>query len=164
MMIALVATLGLTNLNAQEFNLGISAGLPIGDAGDIATFSAIVDANYLFDVSEKFQAGPMASLSYSFGDEIEGSVEGFDVSIELDDPIFLPIGGAARYQASEDFTLGLDLGYALGLTDGLDGGFYYAPKVQYGVTETLDIVAAYRGISVDGGSFDIISLGVEFGL
>jgi hypothetical protein len=46
--------------------------------------------------------------------------------------------------------------------DGNDGGFYYAPRVQYGVSDALDIVLSYRGVS-DDGSFDVINLGVEFG-
>ena len=45
-----------------------------------------------------------------------------------------------------------------------DGGFYYAPKVQYGISETIDIVLAYKGVSLEGGSFDSITLGVEFRL
>lgn len=161
---AAIAVFGLSNVDAQEFKVGLSAGLPIGDVGDFYTFSVIADANYLFDVSEEFQVGPMAGLSYSFGEDIEGSVGDVSIEIEAEDAIFLPIGGAARFNLSENFTLGADLGYAIGVSDGFDGGFYYAPKVQYGISESLDIVASYRGVSADGGSFDIISLGVEFGL
>ncbi len=161
---AAIALFSLANVNAQEFNLGISAGLPIGDFSDLFSFSAIADVNYLFDVSEEFQVGPMAGLSYSFGEEFEADFGDFEVEGSVEDAIFLPIGGAARFNISENFTLGADLGYALGISDGLDGGFYYAPKVQYGVSQSLDIVAAYRGVSVDGGSFNIVSLGVEFGL
>tara|TARA_E500000318_G_scaffold81715_1_gene77006 strand:- start:79 stop:180 length:102 start_codon:yes stop_codon:yes gene_type:complete len=32
------------------------------------------------------------------------------------------------------------------------------------VSEAIDIVLAYRGVSLDGGSWDIISLGLEFGI
>ena len=63
------------------------------------------------------------------------------------------------------FILGADLGYAIGVSPSdNDGGFYYAPRIQYGVSESIDIVLAYRGISVDGGSFDVLTLGIEFGL
>lgn len=147
---------GLSCVKAQDLNGGIHLGLPIGDAGDISTFSLIADLNYLFEVSEEFKVGPSVGYSHSFGDEIMG--------FEIDDIQFLPIAAAGRYSFSPEFSAGVDLGYALGITDGLDGGFYYAPRVAYSVTEMIDLVLAYRGVSLDGGSFDILSLGVEFDL
>jgi len=149
------------NLNAQNFNAGISAGLPIGDAGDFFTFNVTLDVNYLWEVSEDFKAGIATGYSNSFGDSVDGGVFG---SIDIPDVQFLPIAGAGRFNVSDDFIIGADLGYALGINDGNDGGFYYAPRAQYSVSETIDVVAAYRGVSIEGGSFDVITLGVEFGL
>ncbi len=163
MLCAAIAVFGLTNVNAQEFNVGASAGLPIGDAGDFATFSVLLDVNYLWEVSDKFEAGAAIGFSHSFGEDQSVSIGDFEVESEAQDISFLPIGAAGRFNVSESFTIGADIGYAVGINDGNDGGFYYAPKLQYGVSESLDIVAAYRGVSVEGGSFDIVSLGVEFG-
>jgi hypothetical protein len=138
-------------LSAQEANIGLSGALPIGDVGDITTFGLNLDANYLWEVSEQFDLGVAAGYHYYFGEDIDFG--------------FLPIAAAARFNASEDFTIGADVGYALGINpDGNDGGFYYAPKIQYSVSEALDIVFAYKGVSLDGVSFDAISLGIEFGL
>lgn len=147
--------------NAQgQFRAGISGGLPIGDAGDFATFAIAVDLGYLFDISDEFSAGPTAGYSHSFGDEIMAG----PVTINLDDVQFIPLGGAARYEVAPNFALGADLGYAIGVSDGNDGGFYYSPRAQYSVSEAIDIVVAFRGVSLDGGSWDIISAGVEFGI
>lgn len=152
---------GLATMQAQgDFKAGIHAGLPIGDAGDLATFSIAVDLGYLFDVSDNFQAGPTIGFSQSFGDEIDTGIGTF----EVDDVQFLPIAAAGRFHATDEFSLGLDLGYALGINDGNDGGFYYAPRAAYSLSETLDLVLAYRGVSLDGGSWDIISLGLEIDL
>lgn len=159
-LLAAVAVFGLANVNAQDFNLGINAGLPIGDSGDISSFSLILDANFLWQVSDQFDAGIASGFSHSFGKKVTVANENFNFR----DVSFIPIAGAARFNVSEQFTLGVDLGYAIGVSDGNDGGFYYAPKVQYGVSETIDIVLAYRGVSLDGGSFDILSAGVEFSL
>lgn len=157
---AAVAVLGLTQAKAQDFNLGISAGLPLGDAGDISSFSLILDINYLWQVSDQFDAGIASGYSHSFGkDEKIGGV-----SFDYGDFSYIPVAGAARFNVSEQFTVGADVGYGIGINDGNDGGFYYAPKVQYGLTETLDIVVAYRGMSRHGGSFDILSAGIEFNL
>lgn len=155
---AAFAVLAFASVSAQgQFKAGISGALPIGDAGDLSTFGVVVEAAYLFEVSESFHAGPTAGIGHYFGDEIAG--------FEIDDATFLPIGAAGRFGVSEDFTLGADLGYGIGIApDGNDGGFYYSPRAQYSVSESIDIVLAYRGVSLDGGSWDSISLGVEFGL
>lgn len=147
--------------DGNGFKAGISAGLPIGDAGDGWTFNVTLDLNFLWEVSDSFNAGIATGYSHSFGDTIDLGTFG---TVELDDAQFLPIAGAARFNVSEDFILGADLGYAIGLNDGNDGGFYYAPRIQYSVSSSIDIVAAYRGVSLDGGSFDVITLGIEFGL
>jgi len=161
MLLAAVAVFGLSSVNAQDFNAGISAGLPMGDAGDFTTFGISLDVNYLWEVSEEFDAGITTGYQHYFGD----SVDILGTTFDFEDFGFLPIAAAARYSVSEKFTVGADLGYALGVSpDGNDGGFYYAPKIQFGVTDSLDIVFAYRGVSLDGGSFDSITLGVEFGL
>ena len=152
--LAAMAVFGLTSVNAQEFKGSVYGGLPIGDAGDITTFTIGVDLSYLFEVSESFMAGPSLGFNNSF----------LDSDFIGDDIQFLPVAAAARYSVSDEFTLGADLGYAVGINEGNDGGFYYSPRVAYGVTDSIDIVAAYRGVSADGGSFDVISLGVEFGL
>ncbi len=158
---AVLAVLGLSNLSAQgQFNAGIGGGIPIGDAGDFATFAIAVDLGYLFEISDEFDAGVTTGFSHSFGEDF--TVGG--VTFEIEDVQFIPIAASGRFEVAPDFTVGADVGYAIGINDGNDGGFYYSPRVQYSVSEAIDIVAAYRGVSVDGGSWDIISAGIEFGI
>ncbi|MCK8479906.1 hypothetical protein [Psychroserpens algicola] len=159
--LAAIAVLAFANVNAQEFKAGINAGIPVGDAGDLTTFAIAVDLAYLFEVSEDFHAGPVTGYGHAFGDEID--LGGFG-TIEVDDFQYIPIGATGRYSVSDDFTIGADLGYALGLGDGSEGGFYYNPRVQYGVSDALDIVLAYRNVSDDGFTASFLTLGVEFGL
>lgn len=152
-----IVIMSIYGANAQEFNLGLNVGLPTGDIKDAYTLNIGVEVNYLWNVSEEFDAGISAGYSHFLGDTIGG--------FDIEDAGFLPIAAAGRFNVSEDFIIGADLGYAVGISpDGNDGGFYYAPKLQYGVSETLDIVLAYKGISVDGGTFSSINLGIEFGL
>ncbi|MFH4965629.1 outer membrane beta-barrel protein [Gaetbulibacter sp. M235] len=158
-----IAVFGLSSVNAQSnFNAGINLGLPVGDAGDGWTFNVTLDLSYLWEVSEGFDAGLATGYSHSFGDSIDlGEFGTFDV----DDVGFLPIAAAGRFNVSDKFILGADLGYAIGVSPSdMESGFYYAPRIQYGVSESIDIVLAYRGVSLDGGSFDVLTLGVEFGL
>lgn len=158
----LIASLALFAISANgqnEFRGGLGLGLPIGDAGDLATFNIAVDLGYLFEITEEVQVGPTIGYSHSFGDSIDTIIG----SIDVDDVQFVPIAATGHYNFTDEFWFGLDLGYALGINDGNDGGFYYSPRFAYGVTERIDILAAFRGISLDGGSWDIISLGVEIG-
>jgi hypothetical protein len=160
LMIAAFAVFAFAQVNAQEFKGGINLGLPIGDAGDAYTFNITADLNYLWDVADNFKAGIATGLSYNFGDSIDLGEFG---SVDVDDALFLPIAGAARYSFADSFAVGIDLGYAIGLApSGNDGGFYFAPRLEYGITDSLDIVAAYRSVS-DNGSFDVITLGIQFG-
>ena len=137
-------------VQAQEnFKFGGNLGIPVGDA-DAYDINYGADAAYFFDVSDGFLAGPMIGFTGY-------SADGFNVS-------FLPIAASGRYMFSDSlFFLGADLGYALGLEDGVDGGFYYRPKVGYDLG-FLGLIASYSGISVDGGTFSSINLGVEFSL
>lgn len=154
--LAAFAVFAFASVNAQgDLRAGLNLGLPIGDAGDLATFSIAVDLGYLFDLSDDFKAGPTVGFNHSFGDS--------DVIDE--DFSWMPIGGAGRYAVSDDFTLGADIGYAVGIApDGIESGFYYAPRIQYGVSEAMDIVLAYRGISLDGITWNQVTLGVDIGL
>lgn len=167
MLVAAVAVFGLSNVTAQSFNVGISAGLPVGDFSEAYSFSVILDANYLWNVSDQFDAGIATGYSHSFGKD-NGSIdlgEFGSIKNKADDFGYIPIAAAGRFNATEDFTIGLDLGYAIAVSpSGSDGGFYYAPKLQYTVADNIDLALAYRGVSLDGASFNIFSFGVEFGL
>lgn len=157
LVIAMVA-IGLT-AHAQDgtFNVGANIGLPSADADTGYDFAISLEANYLFEVSDEFKVGPSLSYAHYFG----GSVG----SVNFSDASFLPIDAAARFDASEKIVIGLNLGYAVGLSpNGNDGGFHYRPSVGYNIAENTTIQASYSGVSVEGGTFANIGLGVVFGL
>lgn len=162
--VLLIATIALASfgVNAQEgFKLGLNLGLPTGDAGDVSSFSVGLDAYYMFDGSEEFNFGIASGFTNAFGKSIDLGDFG---SVEIEDVQFMPIAAAGRYNASEELSIGADLGYALGISEGNDGGFYYRPIVGYNVSENIEINASYTGISLDGGSWSTINLGVLFAL
>ncbi|MCK0180528.1 hypothetical protein MWU50_14605 [Flavobacteriaceae bacterium S0862] len=141
--------------NAQDFRAGINVGLPVGDAGDAYTLNFGVDLSYMWNVSDDFDAGLSTGYSHFI----------LDSEFNGDDASFLPLAGSARFNASEEFVLGADLGYGIGISpDGNDGGFYYRPLIGYNVGGNTQITASYSGVSVDGGTFSSINLGVNFGL
>ncbi|MEW4922717.1 outer membrane beta-barrel protein [Algibacter sp. 2305UL17-15] len=156
---AAIAVLGLTSVNAQGSpNVGLSLGLITGDFSDGYSLNITLDASYLWEVADKIEAGAATGYSHSI----------LDSDFSGDDTQFVPLAAAGRFNVSDEFVVGLDLGYAIGINEGNDGGFYYAPRVQYSVSESLDVVAAYRGVSIDAGpvtvGFNTITLGVELAL
>lgn len=150
---AAFAVFAFSNVNAQNFNVGVNLGLPMGDIKDYSSLNIGVEANYLWQVSEEFDAGILAGYTTFLGKDGADALG------------YLPIAAAGRFNVSDDFTIGADLGYAIGVNpSGIDSGFYYSPKLQYGVSESIDIVLAYKGISVNSVNVSSLNIGVEFGL
>ena len=147
-----IAIFGFSNMNAQGFKLGGNVGIPVGDASDFYNFNIGLDVNFLWETSSSFDVGIATGFSNGFGEE------------DFDDAQFLPIAAAGRFNASENFKIGADLGYAIGINDGNDGGFYYRPMVGYDVSENIELNLSYSGVSLDGWTWSTINLGVMFGL
>lgn len=152
----LVSAVSLTAAQSQNLKAGISASLPIGDVSEAYSFGLQADLAYLFNIAESIQVGPMAGLIYYNGDKIKDEGESF----KIDEPIFLPVGGHARFSLDQ-FFIGADLGYAIGLApSGMNGGLLIRPKVGYNFGG-LAAVASYSAITRNG-TFGSINLGVEF--
>ncbi|CAL66841.1 hypothetical protein [Christiangramia forsetii] len=137
----------------QGFKAGINVGIPTGDVSDFYNLQVGADVAYMFEVADRLSIGPMIGYMNFFPEE----------SDFIDNGQFLPVAAAGRYGLTDSFFLGADLGYGIGITDGLDGGFYYRPQVGYDFG-LVGLITSYSGVSVDGGSWSSINLGVEFGL
>lgn len=172
MIMAAFAVFGFTSVQAQDngIKLGLNAGVPIGDSGDYSSFGIAIDAAYLVTVADSFQVGPAIGYQHYFGKEYDSPFGTYTP----DDVQFIPLAGAARFNLDGLF-FGADLGYAIGIDDGNDGGFYYRPKVGYNLGP-VGFVLSYTGISgsetvfssgdfevTRSGSFSAVNLGVEFG-
>ena len=146
----LVLFMGVTSVYSQgDFRFGVNGGIPVGDANDISDFHLGADVAYMFNVVEALDLGPMVGYSHYF------------INDDFDDVLFLPIAASGRFGLSSIY-LGADLGYAIGLNNGNDGGFYYRPMVGYQIG-ILGISASFEGVTMDGGDFNSINLGIEFG-
>ena len=142
---------GVTSAHSQgDLRLGINAGVPVGDAADYSSFNAGADVAYLMGFGDIFQVGPMVGYNHFFGED------------GVDDLQFLPIAATARFGLAA-LELGLDLGYGLGISDDLDGGFYYRPKVGFSLFG-LGLIGSYTGFSNDGDNISSVNLGLEFRL
>ena len=156
LVVAVLALFGFS-VHAQEgFKAGANIGLPVGDASDWSDFSIGLDVAHHWEVADSFSAGVAAGFTNAVTKKIAG--------VKIDDVQFLPIAASGRFAAGEDFSLGADIGYAIGINEGNDGGFYYRPIVGYKVGWDMEINLSYTGISMDEGSWNTVNLGVLFTL
>ena len=149
----IVCSMGICNSFAQvtkDFKVGVHAGIPVGDMADFSDYNAGADVAYLFGLAGIVELGPLVGYSRYFVDDVD-----LDAS-------FLPVAASGRIDLGPIFA-GLDLGYAVGLNDGNDGGFYYRPKIGFGFLG-LNLVGSYSAISMDGEEVSSVNLGLEFGL
>jgi len=154
-LIVAIAFCGLTAVNAQTWKAGVSFGLPAADAADISDFAIGADLYYYFtDIDDFINIGATAGFRNFFGKEVS---EGFSV----DDAQFLPVAAAGRLKFFDVFSAGVDIGYAFGLTDGLDGGFYFKPVVGWDILDFIEINLGYESIS-DAATWGNFNLGVLF--
>ncbi len=148
--------IGFGSVYGQGLRLGVNAGLPVGDVSDITSFQLGADVAYMVNLAEVASVGPMVGYSHFFGDSDNNAI------VDETDWQFMPIAASGRFNLLS-LALGLDLGYALGLNDGNDGGFYYRPQVGFSLGR-VGLIASYQGISRDGGSVNSVNLGLEFGI
>jgi hypothetical protein len=154
-----VFAFGFANAQDDEggFKAGIHLGLPMGDAGDVYNLNFGVDVAYMWPVADSFKAGITTGYSYYAGEEID-----YGFGTEKFNGAFIPVAATGQYSLSEDFFLGVDLGYGIYVGDGDgDGGFYYQPKVGYQM-DKIEVYVAYKGIAVEGTTISSVGVGAAY--
>ncbi|TMU56013.1 hypothetical protein [Flagellimonas algicola] len=156
-LIAIALFTVMFTVNAQDrsnIKAGFSGGIPVGDAENISSFSLGLDFNYHWGVSELVDAGIAASFINAFGDTLPNQTEFEDIQ-------FLPVAGSVRIYPTYHFKFGGDLGYAVGINDGNEGGLFYRPVVGYNITGNTELNVSYTAIQNDG-TFAIATVGILF--
>ncbi|WP_299837098.1 hypothetical protein [uncultured Tenacibaculum sp.] len=136
--------------NAQKAGFNVGADVTYNFDGE--NFGLMAEANYLFELSDEFRVGPAISYQYAFGQDIE--VPGFG-TVSVDGSGDFTLAGAARYDISENFVIGADLGFYFDAS-----AFYYRPVVGYKIGESTMIQLALPSSDATNS----LSLGVMFGL
>ncbi|MBO0323989.1 hypothetical protein J0X14_16895 [Muricauda sp. CAU 1633] len=148
-------------VDRTNFKAGLNAGLPVGDAGDVSSFSLGLDIAYHIGASELLDVGFATGFIHAFGDTTTLSGGGVSVETEFEDIQFLPAAASIRLYPTYDFKFGADAGYAVGINEGNEGGFYLRPIIGYNITGNTELNVSYVNISNDG-SFSIATLGILF--
>lgn len=161
---AAIAVMGITTMKAQgTFKIGGNFALPVGEAADFSSVGIGADVYYMFGAEDAFlNFGPTVGFRNYFGKEETVTIGNISVTSEFDDFQFLPIAGAARIKLIGILEAGADVGYAIGISDDLDGGFYVRPLVGLDILDFLDITLSNENIFMDNLTWSSINLGVLF--
>lgn len=139
---AAVAVFGFMGANAQ-IEAGAYVGLPVGDS-DGFSFNAGATFGYYFEVvPSKLKVGGVTGVDHFFGKEYDFGT----VTVDGEDATFIPIAASAKFNFTEKFFAGLELGYAIGVSDGAgDGGFLARPRVGMSLP-MIDVFLFYKHIN-----------------
>lgn len=140
-----------------NFTVGVNAGIPVGDFEELSSFNLGADVAYRYDIiAEQFAVGALVGYSHFFGESGEDEWG----SWEVDDVQFLPVAASARVQMNSFFA-GAEVGYAIGINDGNEGGFYYRPHAGYNFAG-VGVIASYSAVNNDDFTVATLNLGLEF--
>ncbi|AOZ98236.1 MULTISPECIES: hypothetical protein [Flavobacterium] len=148
---AAIFAFGFANAQSGAFKLGAHVGLPTGDMKDISSVNLGADLAYTWSVAEGLDAGITTGYTTYLGKD------------GWDDASFIPVAATAQFTLTNNWFIGADLGYGIGVNDGNEGAFMYQPKFGYQM-EKAGLYVAYKGFSKDGFTVSSINLGVNFKL
>ena len=156
-LIAVISALGFS-ATAQTFKVGASVGIPLADASDISSFVLGADAYYYFSkIDAPIELGVTAGFRNFFGKDYDLGGETYSA----DDAQFLPIAAAARLKIFGILSGGADIGYAVGISDFLDGGFYFRPVAGIDIADAIEVFVSYEGIA-DAATWGNLNAGILF--
>ena len=127
---------------------GITAGAPVGNAADVASFNLGLDLRGQYLFNPNFAIGVASGYTHYFGKD---NVDDFGV---------IPLAGFARYYFTKSgIFIGADLGYGfLSNVEDNGGGLYVNPQIGYH-NRDWNIYAFYQNTFAEN-DVDIQSVGV----
>ncbi|WP_264534894.1 porin family protein [Flavobacterium sp. N1736] len=155
-----VMTFGFVSAQDNGFKVGAHVGLPVGDSKDLFSVNLGVDVAYLWKVTDKFSAGATTGYSAYLGKSKMYTFGPLSYELTQKDVSYIPVAATAQYSIVDNFFVGIDLGYAISVTDEADGGFLYQPKAGY-QNKKIEVYMGYKGIS-DHVDVSSINLGFNY--
>ena len=156
-LVLMLMIMGYTGHSQQGFKIGLNGGLPINqEVNDIVSLVAGVDVGYHHALGEVVDAGIMTGFLNGFPEKFDSG------GADLPHVQFLPLAASFRIWPSNSFSFGGDAGYAFGLNEGNEGGFYYKPLIGYLMGAQTEISLSYTGIATEGLSWASVHFGVLY--
>lgn len=157
--LVLIFVISSISLSAQEgFKIGVQAGLPLGDFNDLVGVVVGGDLGYAWAPNKIFDLGVKAGIIHGFAERFREET----VSTKLPSIQFAPLAASVRIWPARSFSFGGDAGYALGLNEGNDGGFYYRPQIGIQMGAQSELNLSYTGIQQDDANWSTVTLGFVY--
>ena len=144
------------------FKAGFHASTTLGDAVDFANLGIGIDLYQHWGVSKKFDLGLATGLQYYFGLDSTIDIGPEAITTRGEDVIYLPLAGFFRFYPIKTINLGADLGYAVGINDFTEGGFYYRPTLSFDLSPSSGLLFSYTAVEGDGATWSSVTGGVVF--
>ena len=156
---ALIAQINSLEKGTHHFGVGLNGGITVGDYEDIYSSNIGLDLFYLYGLSNRFLIGGSTGFASYFGKEINLAGIG---TIDYDDAQFIPLAASLRFSPFKNFIAGADIGYAFGINEGNDGGFYASPRATYMLNGRFPLFVGYRLIDLDEASLGSLQFGLGY--
>ncbi len=140
---------------------GPNAGLVVGDFSNNYDSTLGLDVFYMYGISKKFLIGGSTGFANYFSDEplVRDGIQQEAESLQ-----FIPLTASIRSVRFKYLVVGTDIGYAFGLNEGNDGGFYLSSRITHFIGDKVPVFFGYRRISYGGDNLDsfLIGVGIKF--
>jgi len=157
--IVLIISFFSTGIYAQEgFKLGIQAGLPFNDYNEAVSVVLGADFSYMYPLGEVVDVGPAIGYIHGFAETFQTTI----IREEQKAVQFMPLSAGVRFWTSNYFSFGGNVGYAVGINDGNEGGLYYRPTLAYLMSSSVEVNVSYTGIDINETSWTTLTLGIVF--
>ncbi len=147
------------SLQAQKgFKIGIQGGIPIGDFNDRVGVVIGGELGYVWPLGEVLDLGVTAGFLNGFPEKYREET----VTNNFPNVQFIPLGAALRIWPSNSFFVGGDIGQAVGINEGNDGGLFYRPQLGFLMGPQTQLNFSYTGIDLDDARWATITMGVRY--
>ncbi len=150
--------MGVTLQAQKGLKIGIQGGIPIGDFNDRVGVVIGGEVGYAWPLGEIIDVGVTAGFLNGFPEKYREET----ITNNFPNVQFIPLGVALRIWPSNSFFVGGDIGQALGLNDGNDGGLFYRPQLGFLMGPQTQLNFSYTAVNLETAMWATITMGVRY--
>jgi len=153
------------NVDRTNFRAGVNGGIVLGDLSKSHSFGLGVDLTHHWGVSKMLDIGVAGGFFNAFGEiEKRGFANEPVTETEFDNIQYLPLGASLRVYPGKNvgFKFGSDVGYAVGIDKGNEGGLYYKPTLGLDLRDGTSEVNVSYFVVTNNAEFSAVMLSYLF--
>ncbi|MET3732118.1 hypothetical protein [Moheibacter stercoris] len=143
LLVSILSLIGFNMVKAQNnFEIGVIFGTTVNEVYGSRSGNIGGGVAYYFQPVQNLRVGPMVLFDHFLSNDEYGL-----------DASFLDIAASAKYNFIPALFGGLDLGYAVALDEGMEGGLMVRPRFGWS-TRLTDLYIAYKGILAEQNYYE----------